>query len=191
MKRILLGISGASGAPIAIELLKLLKMTPDVETHLILTKGAELTIVQETNYSVDEVKMLADKIYGLDEIGAAPASGSYKIDAMIIVPCSMKTVAGIASGYSDTILLRAADVMLKERRKLILVARESPLSQIHLRNLKELSAMGVYIVPPMISFYQGYKTLDEWTTNFAKRLVDMLGIDNSSDNGMYRWDGMN
>lgn len=191
MKRILLGISGASGAPIAIELLKLLKMTPDVETHLILTKGAELTIVQETNYSVDEVKMLADKIYGLDEIGAAPASGSYKIDAMIIVPCSMKTVAGIASGYSDTILLRAADVMLKERRKLILVARESPLSQIHLRNLKELSAMGVYIVPPMISFYQGYKTLDEWTTNFAKRLVDMLGIDNGSDNGMYRWDGMN
>lgn len=191
MRRVLLGISGASGAPIAIELLKLLKMTPDVETHLILTKGAELTIVQETNYSVDEVKMLADKIYGLDEIGAAPASGSYKIDAMIVVPCSMKTVAGIASGYSDTILLRAADVMLKERRKLILVARESPLSQIHLRNLKELSAMGVYIVPPMISFYQGYKTLDEWTTNFAKRLVDMLGIDNSSDNGMYRWDGMN
>jgi len=190
MKKILVGVSGASGAPIAIELLKLLKNSSDVETHLILTKGAEITIEQETKYSVDDVKKLADVVYNIDEIGAAPASGSFKIDAMIVVPCSMKTVAGIASGYSDTILLRAADVIIKEGRRLILVTRESPLSQIHLRNLKELSAMGVAIVPPMVSYYQGFTTIEEWTINFARRLVDMLGMGINSENDMFRWSGV-
>ena len=186
MKRILVGISGASGAPIAIQLLKRLKEMEDVETHLILTRGAKLTIVQETSYTVEQVKLLADVVYDNDEIGERPASGSFFMDAMIVVPCSMKTAAGIVSGYSDNLLLRAADVAIKETRPLILVARESPLSPIHLKNLHELSAMGIRIVPPMVSFYQGYKTIEEWTNNFVERLLGMIGLQNS----MQVWNGM-
>ena len=108
------------------------------------------------------------------------------MDAMIIVPCSMKTAAGIASGYSDNLLLCAADVTLKEARQLVLVARESPLSPVHLRNLHELSSMGVRVVPPMISFYQKYTTIEAWTDNFAERLLEILGLHNT----MQSWSGM-
>ena len=186
MKKILVGISGASGAPIAIRLLQRLKESYDVETHLILSDSACLTIEQETEYSVQQVKSLADIVYDIREIGARPASGSFQIDEMIIVPCSMKTAAGIAGGYSDNLLLRAADVMLKEGRPLFLVARESPLSPIHLRNLQELGMIGVRIIPPMISYYQGYKTIEEWTNNFVERLLEKLGIQNN----VKAWDGM-
>ena len=182
MKKILVGISGASGAPIAIRLLKRLREMADVETHLIMTKGAELTIVQETDCTVEQVKALADVVYDVYSL----ASGSFKMDAMIIVPCSMKTAAGIASGYSDNLLLRAADVTLKEARQLVLVARESPLSPVHLRNLHELSSMGVRVVPPMISFYQKYTTIEAWTDNFAERLLEILGLHNT----MQSWSGM-
>ena len=186
MKRILVGISGASGAPIAIRLLKRLKENQDVETHLIMSDSACLTIEQETEYSVQQVQSLADVVYDIKKIGARPASGSFQIDEMIIVPCSMKTVAGIAGGYSDNLLLRSADVMLKEGRPLFLVARESPLSMIHLRNLHELSMMGVRIIPPMVSYYQGYKTLEDWTNNFVERLLDKMEIQNN----VKAWDGM-
>ncbi len=186
MKRILVGISGASGAPIATRLLKRLKENQDVETHLIMSDSACLTIEQETEYSVQQVQSLADVVYDIKKIGARPASGSFQIDEMIIVPCSMKTVAGIAGGYSDNLLLRSADVMLKEGRPLFLVARESPLSPIHLRNLHELSMMGVRIIPPMVSYYQGYKTIEEWTNNFVERLLDKMEIQNN----VKAWDGM-
>ena len=186
MKKILVGISGASGAPIAIRLLQRLKESYDVETHLILSDRASLTIEQETEYSVQQVKSLADIVYDIREIGARPASGSFQIDEMIIVPCSMKTAAGIAGGYSDNLLLRAADVMLKEGRPLFLVARESPLSPIHLRNLQELAMIGVRIIPPMVSYYQGYKTIEEWTNNFVERLLEKLEIQNN----VKAWDGM-
>ena len=186
MKRILVGISGASGAPIAIRLLKRLKENQDVETHLIMSDSACLTIEQETEYSVQQVQSLADVVYDIKKIGARPASGSFQIDEMIIVPCSMKTVAGIAGGYSDNLLLRSADVMLKEGRPLFLVARESPLSPIHLRNQHELSMMGVRIIPPMVSYYQGYKTIEEWTNNFVERLLDKMEIQNN----VKVWDGM-
>ena len=186
MKKILVGISGASGAPIAIRLLKRLREMADVETHLIMTKGAELTIVQETDCTVEQVKALADVVYDVSSLGECPASGSFKMDAMIIVPCSMKTAAGIASGYSDNLLLRAAAVTLKEARQLVLVARESPLSPVHLRNLHELSSMGVRVVPPMISFYQKYTTIEAWTDNFAERLLEILGLHNT----MQSWSGM-
>lgn len=186
MKRILVGISGASGAPIATRLLKRLKENQDVETHLIMSDSACLTIEQETEYSVQQVQSLADVVYDIKKIGARPASGSFQIDEMIIVPCSMKTVAGIAGGYSDNLLLRSADVMLKEGRPLFLVARESPLSMIHLRNLHELSMMGVRIIPPMVSYYQGYKTIEEWTNNFVERLLDKMEIQNN----VKAWDGM-
>lgn len=186
MRKVLVGISGASGAPIAISLLKRLKENPDVETHLVMTHGAELTILQETEYKIEEVKALADAVYDNHAIGDRPASGSFAMDSMIIVPASMKTVAGIASGYSDNLLLRAADVALKEARPLILVARESPLSPIHLRNLSELSRLGVRIVPPMMSYYQGYRTIEEWTNGFAERLLRMLGVENN----VAEWQGM-
>ena len=171
MRRILVGISGASGAPIAIRLLQRLKEMSDVETHLVMTRGAKLTIEQETEATVDQVKKLADVVYENEEIGSRPASGSFSIDAMIIVPCSMKTVAGIAGGYSDNLLLRAADVVIKEARPLFLVARESPLSP---------------IVPPMISYYQKYQTIEEWTDNFVERLLGKLGVQNH----MQTWEGM-
>ena len=186
MKRILVGISGASGAPIAIRLLQRLKVNQDIETHLIMTDSACLTIEQETEYSVQQVQSLADVVYDIKKIGAKPASGSFQIDKMIIVPCSMITVAGIASGYSDNLLLRSADVMLKEGRPLFLVARESPVSLIHLRNLQELSMIGVRIIPPMVSYYQGYKTIEEWTNNFVERLLDKMEIQNN----VKAWDGM-
>lgn len=186
MKRILVGISGASGAPIAIRLLQRLKENQDVETHLIMSDSACLTIEQETEYSVQQVQALADVVYDIKKIGAKPASGSFQIDEMIIVPCSMKTVAGIASGYSDNLLLRSADVMLKEGQPLFLVARESPLSPIHLRNLQELSMTGVRIIPPMVSYYQGYKTIEEWTNNFVERLLNKMEIQNN----VKAWDGM-
>ena len=185
MKRILVGVSGASGAPIAVELLKKLKLDEQVETHLIMTDSAARTIEQECGMDRAEVERLADVVYDVANVGAGPASGSFTIDAMIIVPCSMKTVAGIASGYSDNLLLRAADVTLKERRPLLLVARESPLSPIHLRNLYELSRMGVQVIPPMMSYYQGYSTVEDWTENFVQRLMGNLGLQND----MYEWDG--
>lgn len=186
MKRVLVGISGASGAPIAIRLLQRLKVNQDVETHLIISDSACLTIEQETEYSVQQVQALADVVYDIKKIGAKPASGSFQIDKMIIVPCSMKTVAGIASGYSDNLLLRSADVMLKEGRPLFLVARESPVSLIHLRNLQELSMSGARIIPPMVSYYQGYKTIEEWTNHFVERLLDKMEIQNN----VKAWDGM-
>ena len=185
MKRICVGISGASGAPIAIGLLKRLQGMDGVETHLIMTGSARLTIEQETTYTSAEVERLADVVYDEHAIGAQPASGSYPMDAMIVVPASMKTVAGIASGYSDNLLLRAADVTIKEARPLILVARESPLSPIHLRNLNELSRMGVRIIPPMVSYYQGFTTIEEWTDNFVERLLAALGLASHT----YEWDG--
>lgn len=186
MRRILVGMSGASGAPITIRFLQRLREEPDVETHLVMTRGAALTIEQETGSTVEQVKALADVVYDIQDVGARPASGSFSMDAMVIVPCSMKTVAGIASGYSENLLLRAADVMLKESRPLLLVARESPLSPVHLRNLQELSSMGVQIIPPMMSYYQGFQTIDEWTDNFVERLLAKLGLQNHT----LAWEGM-
>ena len=140
-KRLAIGMSGDSGAPLTVELLRQLReYHPEVETHLIVTRGAELTLAQETDVSLEQLRSLAGVCHSNSNIGAAPASGSFKTVGMIVVPCSMKTVAGIVSGYSDNLLLRAADVTMKERRKLVLVAREAPLSTLHLRNLYERPA---------------------------------------------------
>ena len=157
-----------------------------METHLIITRGAELTIAQETEYTHEEVKALADVFYENDAIGAKPASGSFRMEGMIIVPCSMKTVAGIASGYSDNLLLRAADVMIKERRKLVLIARESPFSTVHLRNLYELSQMGAVIMPPMLTYYNHPQNLDDCTRYTVERILRQFDIENTD----YEWEGM-
>lgn len=185
-KRILIGMSGASGAPLTIELLRQLQRKEEIESHLIITRGAQLTLEQETDLTLEQVKALADVVYDNSSIGARPASGSFRTEGMILVPCSMKTVAGIVSGYSDNLLLRAADVTLKERRKLVLVARESPLSTIHLRNLYELSQMGGIIMPPMLTYYHKPKSLEECTVHMVQRILRQFDWNEDT----YEWEGM-
>lgn len=177
MQRIVIGLSGASGMPIAIRLLEALHKNEEIETHLVMTKGAVETIKQETKYTADEVKNLADAIYRLEDIGAAVASGTFKTMGMIVVPCSMKTAAGIASGYSDNLLLRAADVVLKERRKLVLVARETPLNMIHLKNLYTLSQAGAIILPPMQTYYNLPETVDDMIDHTVGKILDCFDIE--------------
>ncbi|MGM9604881.1 MAG: UbiX family flavin prenyltransferase [Faecousia sp.] len=183
-QRLVVGISGASGAPLAVALLKALRDT-QIETHVMVTRGGAMTLQQECG--MESLASLADVLYHNGDIGAGPASGSFKTMGMVVIPCSMKTVAGIHSGYSDNLLLRAADVTLKERRKLILVARETPLSAIHLRNLYELSQMGAVILPPMLSYYQGSQSLDEMTHHIVCKVLDQFDIEVP---GFRRWEGM-
>ena len=187
VKRLMIGLSGASGAPLAVELLRQLQNHyPEIETHLIVTKGGEMTLLQETNLSLEKLRSLAKVSYSNSNIGAAPASGSFKNMGMIVVPCSMKTVAGIVSGYSDNLLLRAADVMLKERRKLVLVAREAPFSTVHLRNLYEVSQMGAVVLPPMLTYYHHPKSLEDCTRHTVNRILSQFDLDENS----YQWEGM-
>ena len=178
-KRLIIGMSGASGAPLTIELLKQLQQYKEIiEIHLIVTKGAEMTLEQETDWSVSQVEALADEVLEQDNIGAGPASGSYRTEGMVIVPCSMKTAAGIVSGYTDNLLLRAADVTIKEKRPLVLAARETPMSEIHLRNLYELSRLSnVWIVPPMMTFYQKPESIDDMVTHLAAKLLSPFGVE--------------
>ena len=183
-QRLIVGISGASGAPIAVALLKALKKT-EIQTHLVVTHGGELTLRQECG--LEQLEGLADVVYDNREIGAGPASGGFRTMGMVVVPCSMKTVAGIHSGYSDNLLLRAADVTLKERRKLVLVARECPLSTIHLRNLFELSQMGAVILPPMLTYYQKPETLQEMTDHIVGKILDQFHLESPQ---FHRWEGM-
>ena len=152
MKKIIVGISGASGSIYGIDLLEKLSKATNVETHLVMSNWAKENIKLETDYSVAEVENLADFVYDNRNLGAAIASGSFRIDGMVIAPASMKTVAGISIGFDEDLIMRAASVMLKEQRKLILVPRETPLSAIHLENLTKLAKLGVHIIPPIPSF---------------------------------------
>lgn len=175
-ERLIVGISGASGAPIAVELLRALQKIDTIETHLVVTNGGEQTLLYETGMELQQLCRLADVTYDKHDVGAGPASGSFQNGGMIVVPCSMKTAAGIASGYSDNLLLRAADVTLKERRKLVLVTRECPLSSIHLRNMYELSRMGTIILPPVLSYYNHPKTIEDATRHIVGKILDSFGI---------------
>lgn len=186
-KRIIIGMSGASGAPITEQVLRMLQLRKsEVETHLVITESAALTLEQECHITQEELASMADTCYDIHAMGARIASGSFQTDGMLIVPCSMKTVAGIVSGYSDNLLLRAADVVLKEHRKLVLVAREAPLSTIHLRNLYEASKFGAVIFPPVLSCYQGFQTVEELSKEMAKRILGQFGLDMEA----YQWTGM-
>lgn len=186
-KRLIVGVSGASGAPLAVELLRQLHdRHPEVETHLIVTKGGAMTLSQETDVSLAELKGLASVCHDNSNIGAAPASGSFKTMGMIVVPCSMKTVAGVVSGYSDNLLLRAADVCMKERRKLVLAAREAPLSTVHLRNLYEASQLGAVILPPVLTYYNHPVTLADCTRHTVGRILSQFDLDEEN----YQWEGM-
>ena len=176
-KRLVVAMSGASGAILAVELLRALQDYRDWETHLVISRGAEETIYQETPYTVAEVAALATEVHNNKNIGASIASGTFKTEGMVVVPCSMKTVAGIASGYSENLLLRAADVTIKERRNLILVARESPLSPIHLRNLLYLCEHGVTILPPMLTFYNRPDTIDDMVQHLLGKILNIVGLE--------------
>jgi 4-hydroxy-3-polyprenylbenzoate decarboxylase len=183
-KRLVVGISGASGVILGIELLKQLQGDAQWETHLVISRGAEETIRLETEYSQEGVARLAYRAYGFAEIGSSIASGTFKTEGMVVVPCSMKTAAGIACGYSDNLLLRAADVTLKENRKLVLVARECPLSTIHLRNLLLLSELGATIMPPMLTYYNKPQSIEDLNRHIAGKILDKFGIELK---GFKRW----
>lgn len=180
MKRVIIGISGASGSIYGIDLLKKLAAIPDVETHLVMSQWAKKNIELETDYQVSDVTALADKTYDNDNMGAAIASGSFRVDGMVIAPASMKTVAGISIGFDDDLIMRAADVMLKEKERLILVPRETPLSAIHLENLTKLAQLGAQIIPPIPSFYDHPKTIQDIIDHQSMKVLDALGIENQA-----------
>jgi len=175
-KRIIVGVTGASGIPVAIRVLQLLRMEADYESHLVISESGKITIGYESDYSISQIESMADHIYDTHEIGAAIASGTFCSEGMIIVPCSMKTVAGIANGYSASLLLRAVDVMLKERKKLILMIRESPLSSIHTRNMHCLADAGVELLPLVMTFYNQPKTIEDMIHHLACKALDRFDI---------------
>lgn len=177
-KRIIVGVSGASGTLLARAVLLALRTFPEVDTHLVLTEGAERTLALESGSGSAALTAFADVLYGARDLGAPIASGSFRTDGMIVVPCSMKTAAGIANGYSDNLLLRAADVVVKEQRPLILVPREAPLSPIHLKNLLELSRLpGVRIILPVLNNYQHVVLVEELERQIALKLLTHLGLE--------------
>ena len=184
--RIIVGISGASGAIYGIRLLEVLSTMADVETHLVLSKGGKLTIALETEQSVKSVESLADVVHSDQDLAATIASGSFHTDAMIVAPCAMKTLSGIVNSYADNLLVRAADVILKEQRRLIIVPREMPLHVGHLRLLHEAAQMGVIVAPPMPAFYNHPESVDDIINHTVGRVLDLAGLDNDM---VKRWAG--
>jgi flavin prenyltransferase len=176
-KRLIIGISGASGAPLAVDILNALIKQNDWESHLIITDAAKYTIEAETGLTCEDLAKLADVCYDIQDIGAPVSSGSFRTEGMIIVPCSMKTIGGLASGYSENLLLRAADVVLKEKRRLVLVTRETPMNAIHLRNLLELARVGAVILPPMLTYYNHPKTVEDMTRHITGKILDQFGLE--------------
>ncbi|OAT69774.1 phenolic acid decarboxylase subunit B [Mycobacteroides immunogenum] len=184
--RLIIGMTGATGAPLGVALLqalaeindqcRLVGREPAVETYLVLTRWARTTIHLETPYTANEVASMADHCFGPEDQTAPISSGSFQTDGMVIIPCSMKSLAGIRSGYAEGLLGRAADVILKERRKLVLVPRETPLSEIHLENMLALARMGVHVVPPMPAFYNRPQTVEDIIDHTVARVLDQFGL---------------
>jgi 4-hydroxy-3-polyprenylbenzoate decarboxylase len=175
-KRLIVGISGASGVIYGVRLLQALKALP-VETHLVMTRTAEVTLAHETRMKVTDVRRLADVAYPIGDLAAAISSGSFRTIGMIVAPCSMRSLGEIAHGITSNLLTRAADVVLKERRRLVLVTRETPLHTIHLRNLVTVSELGAIVAPPMPAFYNKPKTLDDVIDHTVGRLLDLFDLD--------------
>jgi flavin prenyltransferase len=187
MRRIVVGMTGATGAVLGVELLRRLRQCPDVETHLVLSRWARATIHLETESSARDVEELADVVYSWDEQTAAISSGSFRVEGMVIAPCSMKTLAAIRMGYADGLIARAADVMLKEHRRLVLVPRETPLSEIHLDNMLTLARMGARIVPPMPAFYNHPASVGDIVDHIVTRILDQFDIESPTAR---RWNGV-
>jgi flavin prenyltransferase len=184
-RRFVVGISGASGIALGIRVLELLKQT-DIETHLVMTKSAELTLGYETTLTPSDVAKLADVVHPNVDIGASIASGSFKTMGMIIAPCSIKTLAAIATGYTDSLVARAADVTLKERRRLVLMVRETPLHLLHLRSMAAVTEAGAIVCPPVPLFYAKPKTIEEMIDHTVGRALDLFDLDVGS---VRRWNG--
>jgi polyprenyl P-hydroxybenzoate/phenylacrylic acid decarboxylase-like protein len=176
MKRIVVAITGASGAVYGVRLLDVLAGVPNVETHVVVSASGALTALQELGLKRADIEAKATVAHAVKDIGASIASGSFEADGMIVAPCSMKTLAAIAHGYADNLVVRAADVMLKERRRLILIARETPLHLGHLRNMVAVTEMGGIVMPPVPAFYQHPKTIDDLVDDTVARALDLVGL---------------
>lgn len=188
MKRIIIGITGASGVIYGIRMLEVLQAVPEVETHLVMSTAGAQTIGLETDYTAVQVEALADVVHRFRDIAASISSGSFRTAGMVVIPCSMKTLAGIAHSFSDNLLLRAADVVLKDRRRLIIVPRETPLHLGHLRLMVQATEMGAIIVPPVPAFYHRPQTIDDLINQTVNRILDLLEIDLPQDL-FTRWAG--
>src|SRR6187399_282133 len=185
LMRVIVALSGATGSIYGIRLLECLR-DAGVETHVVISRWGVRTLLHETSYSKEQVEALASRAYAAGDMGAAISSGSFKTDGMIVAPCSAKTLAAIAHGVGDNLIHRAADVILKERRKLVLMVREAPLSDIHLENMLKLSRMGAVILPPMPAFYNHPQTVDDVVEHTVARILDQFGVEVPSAT---RWAG--
>lgn len=186
-RRIVVALTGATGATYGVQLLKRLHATAGVESHLIISDAATLTLHQELGLQRRDVEALAHVVHRNRDIGASIASGSYQVDGMVVAPCSMKTLAAVAHGFSDNLVTRAADVILKERRRLVLMVRETPFNLAHLRNMTSVTEMGGIIFPPLPSFYHRPATIADMVEHTVDRVMDLLGIENDQ---AARWGGM-
>lgn len=188
MKRLIVGISGASGAIYGVRLLQVLRDVADVETHLVMSQAARQTLSLETDLSLRDVQALADVVHDARDIAASISSGSFKTAGMVILPCSIKTLSGIVNSYTDTLVTRAADVVLKERRPLVLCVRETPLHLGHLRLMTQAAELGTVIMPPVPAFYHRPQTLDDVINQTVNRVLDQFDIDLPEDL-FTRWHG--
>ena len=184
--RLIIGISGASGVIYGIRLLEALREAPEVETHVVLSNGGKVNIALESDWKVRDVEALADVVYSDSDVAATIASGSFRTGGMIVAPCSMKTLSAIANSYAANLLVRAADVTLKENRKLVLVPRETPLHAGHLRLMREVALMGAVVAPPVPGFYAKPETVDDIINHSVGRIMDLFGLDTGL---VRRWPG--
>jgi polyprenyl P-hydroxybenzoate/phenylacrylic acid decarboxylase-like protein len=183
-KRLVVGITGSSAPQLAITLLTVVRDLPEVEVHLVVSRGAEKSMLLETGKKRGEVEALADRVYDPEDLAAPISSGSFPVDGMVIVPCSMNTLASVAAGISDNLIARAADVSLKERRRLVLVTRETPLSLIHIRNMETVTLAGATVLPPVPAFYHKPETIEDLLRHTAGKVLDQFGIPH---NAFKRW----
>lgn len=186
-KRLIIAITGATGAVYGVRLLQVLRDAPDIETHLLISDAGVLNLHQELEVNRKEVESLADVIHNVRDVGASIASGSFQSDGMIIAPCSMKTLASVAHGLSDNLITRAADVVLKERRRLVLMVRETPFNLAHLRNMTSVTEMGGIVFPPLPGFYHRPQTVAEMVDHTLGRVLDLFSITHSL---APRWSGL-
>lgn len=187
-RRLVIAITGASGAIYGVRLLQALRPLPEWETHLVMSASGALTVSQELDLSRADIEALADVVHSVKDIGASVASGSFRSAGMIVAPCSMKTLAGIAHGLADNLVTRAADVTLKERRRLVLMVRETPLNLAHLRNMTTVTEMGAIVCPPVPAFYARPATLDDMVNHSVGRVLDLFDI--AADDWVRRWQGL-
>jgi len=186
-RRLIIAITGATGAVYGVRLLQILKNQPDIETHLVMSDAGVLNVHQELDMGRKDVESLADMAHSVRDIGAALASGSFQNEGMVIAPCSMRSLAAVAHGLSDNLITRAADVALKERRRLILMVRETPFNLAHLRNMTAVTEMGGIIFPPLPAFYHRPQSVDDMVDHTVARVLDLLCIDHAL---APRWQGM-